>query len=139
MQKLVVIPSSGHIHVLSGIMGPINTPFYLSTDQIFELLNTGKQVSEVLEDNSRLPLTLDNYKNDNSIASTIHTTAEKTEAVAVGQEKKKELNIETTLSSGEADAPVESTKTETKATDTKANDTSSTNNTNTSYKNSKKR
>lgn len=139
MQKLVVIPSSGHIHVLAGIMGPINTPFYLSTDQIFELLNTGKQVSEVLEDNSRLPLTLDNYNSDNSIASTINTKAEKTEAVSVGKEKKKELDIKTTLSSGEAKSS-ESTPTENTTTETKdTTDTSSTTNTTTSYKNSKKR
>lgn len=123
MQKLVVIPSSGHIHVLAGIMGPINTPFYLSTDQIFELLNTGMQVSEVLEDASRLPLTMDNYKSDNSIASTISTKVEKTEAAVVGQEKKKELNIKTTLSSSDDKS----------STDNESDNTT----TNTSYKKKK--
>ena len=137
MRKLIVILSSGHIHVLAGIMGPINTPFYLTTDQIFELLNTGKQVSEVLEDGSRLPLTMDNYKSDNSIASTIHTKAEKTEAVVVGQEKKKEINIETTLSASDTQSSEESVSTEAEvkveSTDTTSNN-NTTSNTTTSFK-----
>ena len=63
--KMVIIKSSGTVHLLSGIAGPILTPFPCSVDKILQLIRTNINVYEVLSDGTEVKLTLDNFNKIN--------------------------------------------------------------------------
>lgn len=121
-KKFIIIKSSGHIHALGGVVGPVNTPFLCSIQKIFNMINTGIEVYEVLEDKSQLLVTLDNYNLDNSLSSQIETKSDKKVASAsasVKEEPKEEVKeeevIEETVEETEEEVETEE-KTEEKET-----------------------
>ena len=64
--KRIVVKSAGTLSLLSGVAGPILTPFPCKVDKIRELIITGKDVYEVIGD-TELKLDLDNYNTDNTV------------------------------------------------------------------------
>lgn len=64
-RKKVIIPFNGYIKVL-GIRGPVNIPFMATFEKIAELLSAGCPVTEILNDGSKVKLTLVNYDQCNS-------------------------------------------------------------------------
>lgn len=66
VSKKVRIPSAGILNALGGISGPINTPSFLGIKYIENLLVSGKEVIEVLEDGTEIKLDFNNYNKDNS-------------------------------------------------------------------------
>lgn len=66
ISKKVRIPSAGILNALGGISGPINTPSFLGIKYIENLLVSGKEVIEVLEDGTEIKLDFNNYNKDNS-------------------------------------------------------------------------
>lgn len=121
-KKFIIIKSSGHIHALGGVVGPVNTPFLCSIQKIFNMINTGIEVYEVLEDKSQLLVTLDNYNLDNSLSSQIETKSDKkvvSASASVKEEPKEEVKeeevIEETVEETEEEVETEE-KTEEKET-----------------------
>lgn len=66
--KKIVVETFGMIplNCKGGIMGPILTPFLEDIETIRHLVATRFLVKEVLEDGTKVPLTLYNYDKDNS-------------------------------------------------------------------------
>ena len=65
-RKNIIVKSSGTLHLLSGVAGPILTPFSCTCDTIMHLINTNKDVYEVLSDGTEVKLNKDNFNKDNS-------------------------------------------------------------------------
>ena len=65
-RKNIIVKSSGTLHLLSGVAGPILTPFSCTCDTIMHLINTNKDVYEVLSDVTEVKLNKDNFNKDNS-------------------------------------------------------------------------
>lgn len=66
--KKIVVETFGMIplNCKGGIMGPILTPFFEDIETIRHLVATRYLVKEVLDDGTKVPLTLYNYDKDNS-------------------------------------------------------------------------
>lgn len=60
-QKKIIVKSAGTLHLLAGATGPILTPFMCKVDTILHLINTRKDVYEVLEDGTEIKLDEVNY------------------------------------------------------------------------------
>lgn len=69
MKKRIKILTRGIIKVRGGRMnGPVLTPYFEDTDEIFKLISAGVKVIEVV-DGEEVPLTVSNIHTDNSSAS----------------------------------------------------------------------
>ena len=66
--KKIVVETFGMIplNCKGGIMGPILTPFFEDIETIRHLVATRYLIKEVLDDGTKVPLTLYNYDKDNS-------------------------------------------------------------------------
>ncbi|NNV04723.1 hypothetical protein, partial [Brevibacillus sp. MCWH] len=67
MKKRIIIPQSGPIFPKGGVYGPIETPYMEDVRTISVLLLNNYKVVEVLEDGTKVPLTLQNFDKDNSV------------------------------------------------------------------------
>ena len=65
-RKNIIVKSSGTLHLLSGVAGPILTPFSCTCDTIMHLINTNKDVYEVITDGTKVKLNKDNFNKENS-------------------------------------------------------------------------
>lgn len=63
--KTIIVKSAGTLPLLSGVAGPILTPFRCKVDTIGHLINTRKEVYEVLEDGTEIKLDKDNFNKEN--------------------------------------------------------------------------
>lgn len=66
-EKKIIVKSLGTIDILGGITGPILKPFVRDVKTIMHLVNTGKDVYEVLPDGTEIKLNISNYETDNNI------------------------------------------------------------------------
>lgn len=62
--KKIKVNSRGPIRELSGIYGPIITPYIESVRTIASMIKSGKEVIEVLNNNTEVVLSLENYNFD---------------------------------------------------------------------------
>lgn len=77
MKKRIIIPQSGPIFPKGGVYGPIETPYMEDVHTISVLLLNNYKVVEVLEDGTKVPLTLQNFDKDNSVkVETVQETKE---------------------------------------------------------------
>lgn len=60
-EKNIIVKSVGTLDILGGVTGPILKPFKKDVKTIMHLINTGKEVYEVLEDGSQVKLSIRNY------------------------------------------------------------------------------
>ena len=65
-KKSIRIPGGGPIWEKGGLIGPINTPYSEDIKTIASMLMSGRQVIEVLNNNTEMNLTLHNYDKDNN-------------------------------------------------------------------------
>lgn len=64
-EKKIIVKSLGTLDILGGVTGPILKPFIRDTKTILHLVNTGKEVFEILPDGTEIKLTIRNYEIDN--------------------------------------------------------------------------
>lgn len=61
-QKKIVIMTKGKLALLGGIMGPIDIPYYEDMPNIAKMIVRGYKVYEVLQNNDKKLLDINNYK-----------------------------------------------------------------------------
>lgn len=117
-EKKIIVRTAGWIDMI-GAMGPILSPFKCDTKKIMHMVNTKKEVYEILDSGNELKLDLKNYELDNNA---LLAAKAKQAAFAKSQEQSVTNNQGTQNS--------ESTNTTTVATVTDKETTPTTTNTN---------
>lgn len=86
-KKKIIVKSFGTIDVLGGVTGPVLAPFIADcVPTIRNLINTRKEVYEILEDGSQVQLTSRNFEIDNNAIKVDEARAQKEAIVAAQRE-----------------------------------------------------
>lgn len=91
-KKKIIVKSFGTIDVLGGVTGPILAPFIADcVPTIRNLINTRKDVYEILEDGTQIQLSSRNFEIDNNAIKANEAKAQK-EAIITAQREAAEAN-----------------------------------------------
>lgn len=62
-QKKIVILTKGKLALKGGITGPVDIPYYEDMDMIAKMIIRGYKIYEVMQNNDKTLLNINNYKN----------------------------------------------------------------------------
>ena len=89
--KKIKILTSGPITAIGYIWGPVLTPYFETMNNIFKMLSAGVNIVEVADDGVEIPLSIQNYQDNNSKeARKVREDAKANADKAAEEAKKKE-------------------------------------------------
>ncbi len=82
MKKMIILPSTGVLPKNGGMYGPIETPFMATEYELKMMLFYGAEIFEVIDEDTKVKLTKENYNKDNSGSPSVSPPGHSTGSVS---------------------------------------------------------